>query len=271
MNFLYKILGDSSDKVVKKLQPIIDEINGWESKMAPKTDAELRQVTTELRAKFYSVDKELSKEEIEEKLEEILPQAFAAVRESAKRVLGQKHYDVQLVGGIILHRGQIAEMKTGEGKTLVATLSLYLNALTGKGVQLVTVNDYLSRVGAGWMAPVFHLLGMSAGVIVHDTAYVFDPEFSDDTQYDERLQHFRKVERKEAYACDVLYGTNNEFGFDYLRDNMVPSLDLMVQRGFNFAIVDEIDSILIDEARTPLIISVRQPRNQQKNITNLRN
>jgi len=159
------------------------------------------------------------------------------------------------MGGIVLHRGQIAEMKTGEGKTLVATLPLYLNALAGHGVHLITVNDYLSRVGAGWMAPVYHLLGLSTGVIIHDTAFKYDPEYIDDSQYDDRLKHFRKVERKEAYNCDITYGTNNEFGFDYLRDNMVSSLERMVQRGLHYTIVDEIDSILIDEARTPLIIS----------------
>ncbi len=162
---------------------------------------------------------------------------------------------MQLIGGIILHRGQIAEMRTGEGKTLVATLPLYLNGLAGRGAHLVTVNDYLSRVGAGWMAPVYHLLGIATGVIIHDAAYVYDPDFSDDSQYDERLKHFRPVERNEAYGCDILYGTNNEFGFDYLRDNMAPSLERMVQRELYYAIVDEVDSILIDEARTPLIIS----------------
>ena len=254
MNFVYKIFGNPNDKIVKELQPVITEINGWEEEMIKMTDEELRNLTEELRGQLKS-DKELTKEEIEKKLNDILPQAFAAVREATKRTLGKRLYDVQIIGGIVLHRGQIAEMKTGEGKTFVATAPLYLNALTGKGVQLVTVNDYLSRVGAGWMAPVFYLLGMSTSVIVHDTAYIYDPEYSDDTQYDERLKHFRQVQRKEAYNCDVLYGTNNEFGFDYLRDNMVPSLEQMVQRGLNYAIVDEIDSILIDEARTPLIIS----------------
>src|SRR3989339_758611 len=146
-------------------------------------------------------------------------------------------------------------MKTGEGKTLVATTPLYLNALTGEGVQLITVNDYLARVGAGWMAPVYHLLGLTTGVLIHDSALQYDPEFIDDSQYDKRLKHFRPVSRKEAYACDILYGTNNEFGFDYLRDNMVPSLEKMAQRKLYYAIVDEVDSILIDEARTPLIIS----------------
>ncbi len=188
-------------------------------------------------------------------LDEIMPEAFAVMREASRRVLGQRHYDSQLIGGIILHRGQIAEMKTGEGKTLVATLPLYLNALTARGVQLITVNDYLSRVGAGWMAPVYHALGLSTSVIVHDQSFIYDPEYSDDSQFDERLKRFRLISRKEAYACDIIYGTNNEFGFDYLRDNMVMRYDERVQRELHYAIVDEVDSILIDEARTPLIIS----------------
>jgi preprotein translocase subunit SecA len=252
---LEKIFGDPNIKIVKKMQPLIDEINKWEAEMKAKSDEELRQKTAEFKNKFFINNKNLSLEKEKEKLDEILPEVFALVRESACRTLGKRYYDVQLVGGIVLHRGQIAEMKTGEGKTLVATLPLYLNALTGRGVQLVTVNDYLSRVGAGWMAPVFHLLGMTVGVIVHDTAYIYDPEYADESQYDERLKHFRQVERRSAYACDILYGTNNEFGFDYLRDNMVPNLEQKVQRELNYAIVDEIDSILIDEARTPLIIS----------------
>ena len=190
-----------------------------------------------------------------ESLDDLLPEAFATIREASKRILGQRHYDVQLIGGIVLHRGQIAEMKTGEGKTLVATLPLYLNAISGKGVHLVTVNDYLARVGAGWMAPIYHFLGLSTSVIVHDAAYQYDPEYSDDNQFDERLRHFKQISRREAYRCDITYGTNNEFGFDYLRDNMAYSLEQTVQKPLNYAIVDEIDSILIDEARTPLIIS----------------
>lgn len=188
------------------------------------------------------------------------------MREAARRILNQRHFDVQMIGGIVLHRGQIAEMKTGEGKTLVATLPLYLNALEGKGVHLITVNDYLARLGAGWMAPVFYSLGLSTGVIVHDSAFVYDPDYTDESQYDERLKHFKKIPRREAYACDITYGTNNEFGFDYLRDNMVYSLNQTVQRPLNYAIVDEIDSILIDEARTPLIISAPAEESTDKYV-----
>ncbi|MBU1987801.1 preprotein translocase subunit SecA, partial [Patescibacteria group bacterium] len=192
------------------------------------------------------------------------PEAFAVVREAAKRTLGQRHYDAQIMGGIVLHRGQIAEMRTGEGKTLVATLPLYLNALAGKGAQLITVNDYLSRVGTGWMAPIYNFLGLTISVIVHNSAYIYDPKFNDETQYDERLKHFRQIERKQAYQCDITYGTNNEFGFDYLRDNMAPDLETQVQRELHYAIVDEIDSILIDEARTPLIISGQVEESTEK-------
>ena len=261
---MYKIFGNPNEKIVKKLQPLLDEINGLESSMQSKSDDELRLLTESFKKKLTLEDKSMSKEKIEKILEEILPEAFAVVREAVKRALGKRLYDVQLIGGIVLHRGQIAEMKTGEGKTFVATAPLYLNALTGKGVQLVTVNDYLSRVGAGWMAPVYYLLGMSTGVIVHETAYIYDPDFTDDSQYDERLKHFRQVTRREAYQADILYGTNNEFGFDYLRDNMVTSLDQMAQRELSYAIVDEIDSILIDEARTPLIISAPAEESTEK-------
>src|SRR3989339_660674 len=245
MSLLTKFFGDPNKKVLDEIQPIVDRINFLE--------LEIEKLTLdELRAKTAIFKDRLSKGET---LDEILPEAFAVVRETSKRITGMRHYDVQLIGGIVLHRGQIAEMKTGEGKTLVATLPLYLNALSGKGVQLVTVNDYLARLGAGWMAEVFHLLGMTTGVIVHDEALRYDPEYIDDSQYDKRLKNFRPVPRQEAYACDILYGTNNEYGFDYLRDNMAPSLSRMVQRDLYYAIVDEIDSILIDEARTPLIIS----------------
>ncbi|MDD5291006.1 MAG: preprotein translocase subunit SecA [Patescibacteria group bacterium] len=257
MSILTKIFGDPNEKIVKSLEPIIGKINALEPKFEKMSDEELKGMTAEFRKRLGVKTGETGplQDGADKKLDEILPEAFAAVREAAKRVLGQRHYDVQLVGGIVLHHGQIAEMRTGEGKTLVATLPLYLNALAGQGAHLVTVNDYLSRVGAGWMAPVFYLLGLSTGVIVHDTAFAYDPEFMDDSQYDDRLKHFKKIERKEAYNCDITYGTNNEFGFDYLRDNMAPSLKAMVQRGLYYTIVDEIDSILIDEARTPLIIS----------------
>jgi len=251
MSFLDTLFGDPNAKIVKSLQPIIDTINGLEEKTKALSEEGLKELVNSFREKLAG------KEWAEQKLilDEILPEAFAVIREASSRVLGQRHYDVQLIGGIILHRGQIAEMRTGEGKTLVATLPLFLNALAGRGVHLVTVNDYLSKVGAGWMAPVFEYLGLSSSVIVHDEAFIYDPQHIDDTQFDPRLQHFRKVPRKEAYACDITYGTNNEFGFDYLRDNMVPSLEDAVQRSLHYSIVDEIDSILIDEARTPLIIS----------------
>ncbi len=257
MGFWDKIFGDPNEKIIKSLQPIIDKINSLEDGFKKKTDEELKNFSLEMKERLGVLDtnKDFDFKKQQEKLNEILPEAFAAVREASSRILGQRHYDVQLVGGIVLHRGQIAEMKTGEGKTLVATLPLYLNALLGKGVHLVTVNDYLSRVGAGWMAPVYHALGLTTGVIVHDTAFVYDPSVSDENEFDSRLKPFRKVSRKEAYNCDITYGTNNEFGFDYLKDNMVSDLSRMVQRDFYYAIVDEIDSILIDEARTPLIIS----------------
>lgn len=250
MGLLDKFFGDPNEKIVKTLQPVIDNISSFEENLKSLNDEDLKVKTENFKKKIAD-----NKEKENEVLDEILPEAFAVVREASRRILGMRHYDVQLIGGIILHRGQIAEMKTGEGKTLVATLPLYLNALTGKGVQLITVNDYLSKVGAGWMAPVYHSLGLTTSVIIHDSALVYDPEFSDEEQYDIRLRHFRPITRKEAYACDIVYGTNNEFGFDYLRDNMAPSFERKVQRELNYCIVDEIDSILIDEARTPLIIS----------------
>ena len=251
MNLMNKIFGDPNDKIIKSIRPTVDAINALEEKYKNLSQDELKAETISLKEEL--VGKSLAEQKI--LLDKILPSAFALIREAASRVLGQRHYDVQLVGGIVLHRGQIAEMKTGEGKTLVATLPLFLNALTGGGAHLITVNDYLSKVGAGWMAAVYDFLDLSTGVIVHDTAFIYDRNYVDDTQYDERLCHFRKVSRQEAYAADITYGTNNEFGFDYLRDNMVSNLDQMVQRDLNYAIVDEIDSILIDEARTPLIIS----------------
>ncbi|MDO8260277.1 MAG: preprotein translocase subunit SecA, partial [Candidatus Magasanikbacteria bacterium] len=252
MKLLDKLFGDPNEKIIKEIQPIIDQINSLEPDISQKSDEELRAMTRKFQAEL----KDLNPEETEKKLNEILPEVFAMVREAGKRVLGMRHFDVQLIGGVILHRGQIAEMKTGEGKTLVATLSVFLNALPGRGAQLITVNDYLSRVGAGWMAPVYSMLGLTTGVIIHDAAFVYDENYiSVSQQDDERLKKFRPVNRKEAYACDIIYGTNNEFGFDFLRDSMAPSVERMVQRDLNFVIVDEIDSILIDEARTPLIIS----------------
>jgi preprotein translocase, SecA subunit len=245
MNFLTKLLGDPNEKIIKSLSPIIDSINALEESFVKLSDEELKNKTVEFKSRLKAG----------ESLDDILPAAYAAVREASRRILGKRHYDVQLIGGIVLHRGEIAEMKTGEGKTLVATLPLYLNALEEKGVHLITVNDYLSRVGAGWMAPVYHALGLTTSVIVHDMAYVYDPEYVDETQYDDRLKHFRGISRRDAYRCDITYGTNNEFGFDFLKDNMVGDLNQTVQRTLHYAIVDEIDSILIDEARTPLIIS----------------
>lgn len=194
-------------------------------------------------------------------LDEILPDAFAVVREMASRVLKQRHFDVQLIGGIALHEGNVAEMKTGEGKTLVATAPVYLNALTGKGVHVVTVNDYLAQLHGGWMGSLYHALGMSTGVIINDQSFVYDPGYKNENHFDKRMQQLRPATRKEAYEADVTYGTNNEFGFDYLRDNMVSEPDLLRQRQLNFAIVDEVDSILIDEARTPLIISAPAAEN----------
>ena len=245
MNLLNILFGDPNEKIIKSLRLEVDKINALEPGIKALSAEALKAKTAEFKERLAK----------NESLDSLLPEAFAVVREASARMLGQRHYDVQLIGGIVLHRGEIAEMKTGEGKTLVATLPLYLNALSGKGAHLITVNDYLARVGAGWMASVFHVLGLSTSVIVHEAAYSYDPDYSDDTQYDERLKHFRPITRQEAYACDITYGTNNEFGFDYLRDNMVYTLGQAVQRGLHYAIVDEIDSILIDEARTPLIIS----------------
>src|SRR5438309_4393254 len=204
-----------------------------------------------------------------EDLDDLLPECFALTRVAAKRTIRMRHFDMQLVGGIVLHQGKIAEMKTGEGKTLVASLPLVLNALEGRGVHLVTVNDYLARRDAGWMAPVYHALGLSVGVIVGDPnqpngSFVYDPEYVDETHPDERLQHLRPASRQEAYLADITYGTNNQFGFDYLRDNMATEPAQPTQRDLRFAIVDEVDSILIDEARTPLIISAPAEESTEK-------
>jgi len=255
MSILGNLFGDANEKYIKGLASLVREINALEPRFSAMSEGELRAVTAQFKKRLGAAGAVFGDEAVLKKLDELLPEAFAAAREAARRTLGQRPYDVQLLGGIALHRGQIAEMRTGEGKTLVATLPLYLNALTGWGSQLITVNDYLSRLGAGWMASVYHALGLTTGVIVHDAAFVYDLDYSDEQQFDERLKHFRPVPRREAYRCDILYGTNNEFGFDYLRDNMVGSVVEMVQRPLYYAIVDEVDSILIDEARTPLIIS----------------
>ena len=246
-NFLKKIVGDTNDRVIKQIMPIADEIEALEGEFRALSDAQLAEKTGEFKARLADG----------ETLDDILPEAFATVREAARRTIGQFHYRVQLIGGIVLHQGKIAEMKTGEGKTLVATLPLYLNALEGKGCHLVTVNDYLAKVGAGWMGPIYHRLGLSVGFIAHDYSALFDPGYIDPeaNQEDQRLVHWRPCVRREAYAADITYGTNNEFGFDYLRDNMVVELTQLAQRPLHYAIVDEVDNILIDEARTPLIIS----------------
>ncbi|QQG42145.1 MAG: preprotein translocase subunit SecA [Candidatus Woesebacteria bacterium] len=245
LNIFSKLL-DLNAREVDRLKKIVDKINGFENKYKKFKDADFKKETDRFKkliANGYQLDT-------------VLPEAFALVREAAWRVLGQRSFDVQLIAGIALFEGRVAEQRTGEGKTLSAVAPLYLRALTGRGVHLVTVNDYLARIGAGWMGPVYNFLGLSTGVIIQETkSFVYDPKFSDTSHGDERLSHLKLVERKIAYQSDILYGTNNEFGFDYLRDNMVSSLPEMVQRGHYFAIVDEVDSILIDEARTPLIIS----------------
>ncbi|HEU4413852.1 MAG TPA: preprotein translocase subunit SecA, partial [Candidatus Angelobacter sp.] len=269
---LAKVFGTSNEREIKRMRPLIDQINGLEAEMKQLTDEQLRAKTAEFRARIKerlkdiddsiaSVKEEmkgsaeqqlrsnledLDKKRIEARnqaLDEVLPEAFAVAREGGRRVLNMRHFDVQLIGGTVLHQGKIAEMKTGEGKTLVATLPVYLNALSGDGVHVVTVNDYLAKRDSEWMGKLYRFLGLSVGVIVHD--------LDDD-------------ERREAYAADVTYGTNNEFGFDYLRDNMKFDLSDCVQRGHNFGIVDEVDSILIDEARTPLIISGQSDESTDK-------
>ncbi len=276
--FLKKIFGDPNEKEVKKLRPIVDKVNSLEDSAAKLSDTKIKTRVAEIREDIQkkiekdphlpsrlgengyengknSTDRKAIKKKINDILEPYLPEVFALVREVSKRKLKMRHFDVQIVGGYVLHNGKIAEMKTGEGKTLVATLAASLNALTGLGVHIVTVNDYLSKRDAGWMGTIYNGLGLSVGVIIHNQAFIYDEKFEDENALDDKTKHMRPVTRKEAYGADITYGTNNEFGFDYLRDNMVQSLDQMVQRPLNFAIVDEVDSILIDEARTPLIIS----------------
>ncbi|HEY1291857.1 MAG TPA: preprotein translocase subunit SecA [Chloroflexota bacterium] len=244
--WISKLGGDPSEREIKKLRPFLAQTNALESDYKALSDEALRDKTTEFRGRFLAG----------ESLEDLLPEAFAAVREAASRTIGKRHYDVQLLAGAVLHSGRIAEMKTGEGKTLVATLPLYLNAIEEQGAHLVTPNDYLSRLGGGWMGPVYLALGLKVGVIAHEFAAIYDADYHDPLKHpDERLNHWRPVERREAYDADITYGTNNEFGFDYLRDNMVWESDRKVQRPLHYAIVDEVDNILIDEARTPLIIS----------------
>ncbi|MEW5907977.1 MAG: preprotein translocase subunit SecA [Patescibacteria group bacterium] len=254
-----KIFFDTNKSLLKKLEPTIIEINSLEKELENLSDQGLREKTEQLKLQLSPSSGK------RESLDNILPLAFALVREAAKRTLKQRHYDVQIMGGIVLHQGKIAEMKTGEGKTLVATLPAYLNALEGKGVHVVTVNDYLARRDTVWMGQIYDLLGLKIGCINHDASYLYDQSFRQSDQFDrerDRLGSFkiiheflRPCSRKEAYQADITYGTNNEFGFDYLRDNIAYDVSQLVQREYNFAIVDEIDSILIDEARTPLIIS----------------
>jgi len=241
---LKKVFGDPQARTVKKLTKRVNEINRLEEKYKNLSDSKLKEQTKELK-------KRLEKES----LDDILPDSFALVRETAKRVLGQRHYDVQMIGGMALHMGTVAEMKTGEGKTLVATAPVYLNALSGKGVHVVTVNDYLAQRDAGWMGQIYDFLGMTTGVIIADASFIYDSKHDNKEHDDERMRRLKPCTRQEAYSADITYGTNNEFGFDYLRDNMVREVSQLRQRELNFAIVDEVDSILIDEARTPLIIS----------------
>ena len=289
---LQGIFGDPAKRNLARMRKIVKVINGLEPKYEAMSDDELKAQTNVLKERLDTLNKKaeaniaraklkasakksetkaestdsakkqstsVKSEKLERNetkiLSEILPDAFALVREATKRVLGMRHYDVQMIGGIVLHEGNVAEMKTGEGKTLVALLPSFLNALTGRGVHVVTVNDYLAQRDAGWNAPVYHFLGVSVGVIIADASFLYDPEYINEEHTDERMQHLKPCTRKQAYQADVTYGTNNEFGFDYLRDNMVNEVDFLRQRELNFAIVDEVDSILIDEARTPLIIS----------------
>ncbi len=253
MSFLRKLFGDKNKLYTESLQPILSKINSLEEEFSKLSEHDFPKKTAEFKTR-------LSKGET---LDDILPEAFALVREASKRTLGERHYDVQLIGGIVLHQGKIAEMRTGEGKTLVGTLPVYLNALTGEGVHVVTVNDYLSRRDAGWMGQIYNFLGLSVGVINDlETSFLYDPTHKEaDEERDELgsfkvfYQFLRPASRREAYAADITYGTNHQFGFDYLRDNLAKTINGVVQRGHSFAVVDEIDSILIDEARTPLIIS----------------
>ena len=258
---LQHIFGDPNKKLLKKYQPIVGQVNAFEPAISALSDDQLKAKTPGFKARL----------EKGETLEQILPEAFAVVREASKRVLKQRHFDVQLIGGAILNSGSISEMRTGEGKTLVATLPAYLNGLTGKGVHVVTVNDYLSRRDAVWMGQIYNFLGLSTGVINHESSFIYDPSHTElDKERDDlgsfKVVHefLRPVSRHEAYAADITYGTNNEFGFDYLRDNLEYESSKLRQREFNYAVVDEIDSILIDEARTPLIISA--PTTDSENL-----
>ncbi|GBE04187.1 MAG TPA: preprotein translocase subunit SecA [Nitrospirae bacterium] len=240
--YITKLIGSKNDREIKQLWSSIEKIDSLEPSILSLSDTELKAKTAEFRKRIKDG----------EDLDDILPEAFAVVRETSRRTLGMRHFNVQLIGGIALHQGKISEMKTGEGKTLAATLAVYLNAIDHRGAHVITVNDYLAKRDAQWMSPIYDFLGLSVGIIQHDSSVIYDTSFHAE---DSRMKHLRPVERKEAYSADITYGTNNEFGFDYLRDNMKYHIDDYAQRELNFAIVDEVDSILIDEARTPLIIS----------------
>ena len=254
---MFGILGkffDSNEKEIKKLTPLVLEINALESEAKKLKDKDFPKKTKDLKERVSGG----------ESLDLLLPEAFALVREASRRTIGQRHYDVQLMAGITLASGKIAEQKTGEGKTLSAIPALYLHSLTGKSVHLVTVNDYLARRDAGWMGPVFNFLGVSVSSIINEQSFIFDPQFSDKSAMDFRLSRLKQATRKEAYMADIVYGINSEFGFDYLRDNMAQDLEETVQRGYYYAVVDEVDSVLIDEARTPHIISAPDESPAQK-------
>src|SRR3990167_2122619 len=252
MAFLRSLLGTPEEKLLKSWKPLVERINALESSFENLSPEELKAKTLEFRERLSG----------QETLDDLLPEAFAVVREAAKRTLGQRHFDVQLLGGIALYKGGIAEMKTGEGKTLVATLPAYLVALLGQGVHVVTVNDHLSRRDTVWMGQIYSYLGLSVGVLNHQNSFIYDESHVEkDRERDETgsfhviHEFLRPVSKKEAYLADITYGTNNEFGFDYLRDNLLYQKSELVQRDYHYAIIDEVDSILIDEARTPLIIS----------------
>ena len=262
-NILNTLAGNPYDREISRYKEIVAAVNALEPSMQALSDDELRAVTEDLkesvRAYVEGIDDHEELIEAErEVLNEILPEAFAVVREASVRTTGLRHYDVQIIGGVVLHEGKIAEMKTGEGKTLVASLPLYLNALTGRGAHLITVNDYLAQRDGGWMGPIYHLLGMTTGIIGRERySGIYDPEYVDpggDLE-DERLVHWRPTLRRESYMAEITYGTSSEFGFDYLRDNTSTDLGRTVQRAHNYAMVDEVDSVLVDSARTPLIIS----------------
>ncbi|MBX4197368.1 preprotein translocase subunit SecA [Candidatus Saccharibacteria bacterium] len=242
---LKRVLGDPQAATVKRLRKRAKEVEKLADEYKKLTDAKLKAKTQEFKDRLAKGTK----------LDDLLSEAFAAVREAATRTLGQRHFEVQLIGGMVLHEGNVAEMKTGEGKTLVATLPIYLNALEGEGAHVVTVNDYLAQRDAGWMGQVYNYLGLSVGVVIPDESFIYDPSYENKDHFDKRMHHLKPATRQDAYNADITYGTNNEFGFDYLRDNMVRETDQLRQRELHYAIVDEVDSILIDEARTPLIIS----------------